>query len=138
MEITREQALDINRRVLELIRRRKYHEAAALVDTIAGAAANPADPNIHPSNYVELHWGGCEILGDYEKRTNPQRAVRMYRIALATAIVVASSATGSGEGLMYQERVEKLRKKIDRMEHPRKPWWKFWADRAVPSAQDKE
>jgi hypothetical protein len=118
--MTDEELTAVHDRVMELIRQRKWVQAAQLADTVSQLS------NFHPWDPYVKHWGLCEKLADYERKRDPARAVRLYKMALETMRLIASS-TGGKDGLHYRPSIEQLEKKIQRLENPQdKSWWHFW------------
>lgn len=128
MAITRAQAQEIHERCLQLIHEKKLDEAAQLADTIAELVADPSNDIVHwhGADYIDHHWGMGEILGNHDRRRNPERAIRMYRMALATYRIHAMHATSGSEGSARMYDVERLERIIETLQNPR-PWWRFWA-----------
>jgi hypothetical protein len=123
-EQSKAQVVALHQHCLELMHRRKLAEAAELADSISEQAADPDAPNVHTWDTM---WAFCERLGDYEKRRNPERALRLYRMALASYRLIASSATSGSEGSMYMLSVNRVEAKMRRLQDPPRQWWqRLW------------
>ncbi len=108
MNLTTEQITTIHERVMELIRLRKWNMAAELADTVSEL------PNFHPWDPLQRHWGLCEKLADNERRRDPARAARLYKMALESIRRMAAAAGGEKEH--YIPQMKQLEQKIQRID----------------------
>src|ERR1044071_9764525 len=106
--MTTEGITAVHDRVMELISLRKWNKAAELADTVS------EEPNFHPWDPMQRHWGLCEKLADIEKLRNPVRSARLYKMALESLHRMARSA--GEKGAHFQPQIEQLEKKIQRLD----------------------
>lgn len=106
--MTTEEITAVHERVMELIRLRKWNKAAELADTVS------EQPDFHPWDPMQRHWGLCEKLADIEKLRNPARAARLYKMALESLRRMASAAGEKGKH--FQPQIAQLEKKIQRLD----------------------
>ena len=103
----------LQERCRELVKKRQKADAAELADTITHL---PPEVLLTGEEQVDWGWGVCEILGDYDARHNPERARRLYQVALVCYQDIAAT-----QRLTFD--VERVQRKIALLDNPPKTWW---------------
>jgi hypothetical protein len=70
-------------------------EAAAMLDRLEGCSSE----QLNGGALADLWWTFCEHVGDALAKTDRDRAMRLYDLAIASFAKEGSYATGAGEGM---------------------------------------